>query len=291
MSPPTRTRKPAGVRFDFSDHVVVITGASGGIGNGIVDLFAASGAKLVLHGRNVENLQVAADRVTAAGGSAIVTTGNVRLPESGEAIAEAAVTAYGRIDVLVNNAGGNFAARLEDLSPNAWNATIESNLSGAFHIARACLPGLRAAGGGSIVNIGSASASYAHVMRGAYAAAKAGLVSLTRTMAWEWAESGIRVNCVEPGPILTPAARFAHAETERKVSHYLALNRVGTPEDIAGVVAFLCSDAAAYITGETLTVTGGPHPSTPVDIDLIRTPLDSIAPESSSTTTQGNDHD
>lgn len=270
-SQPSRTHD-SDVTFDFTDRVVVVTGASGGIGSAIVDLYAGAGADIVLHGRNEEALQEGVRRVQGLGRSAVYATGNIREASTAEGIVEAALTAFGRIDVLINNAGGNFSARLEELSANAWNATIEANLSGAFHLSKACLPTFLEQDGGSIVNVGSASARYAHPMRGAYAAAKAGLASLTRTMAWEWADVNVRVNCVEPGAVLTPSSRFAMDDTARRVSRYLALGRVGTPRDIALVCAFLTSDAAAYITGETIVAAGGPHTSSPADIDLIRQP-------------------
>lgn len=266
--------QPAGdgsLTFDFTDRVVIVTGATGGIGSAVADLFAASGAKLVLHGRRTEVLAERVESVAASGGEAVAVSGNIKLPETSEQIVSTALDRFGRIDALINNAGGNFGARLEDLSVNAWNATIGSNLSGPFHLAIACLPALRAAGGGAIVNVGSSSASYAHPLRGAYAAAKAGLASLTRTMAWEWAEDNIRVNCVEPGATMTPASRFAlQEETAASVSKFIAMGRIGRPEDIARVCVFLCSAGASYLTGETIRVAGGPHTSTPADVDLIR---------------------
>ncbi|GLW99362.1 SDR family NAD(P)-dependent oxidoreductase [Microtetraspora sp. NBRC 16547] len=255
--------------FDFTDQVVVVTGASGGIGSAIVDMFAESGARIVLHGRNTAALAAGVERARACGTEAVFVEGNIRTEETAVAIAKAALTSFGRLDVLVNNAGGNFGARLEDLSVNAWNATIEANLSGAFHCSKACLPLFEAQGGGVIVNVGSASANYAHPLRGAYAAAKAGLASLTRTMAWEWASRNIRVNCVEPGAVMTEASRFASEDIVERVRKYVALGRVGRPRDIANACLFLSSEASSYITGETLLVAGGPHTSTPADVELL----------------------
>lgn len=264
--------RPPDVRFDFTGRVAVITGGSGGIGSATAQLFAESGADIVLHGRKEETLQAVAERIRATGRRAAYATGNVRDPATAQKVIDTALEQFGRIDILVNNAGGNFGARLEDLSVNAWNATVESNLSGAFHLAKAALPSFRSQGGGVIVNVGSASANYAHPMRGAYAAAKAGLASLTRTMAWEWADLGVRVNCVEPGAVMTAASRFASDDTERRVARFVALDRVGDPRDIAYVCAFLSSDAAAYITGEVIVAAGGPHTSSPADVDLVRPP-------------------
>ncbi|MEV0702838.1 glucose 1-dehydrogenase [Saccharopolyspora sp. NPDC050389] len=272
VMPPVSTQgvQPGSVTFDFAGRVVIVTGASGGIGSAVAEMFAAAGADLVLHGRKENVLAQRVTRVQEHGRSAIAVTGNIRSPETATAIVDAALERFGRIDVLINNAGGNFGARLEDLSPNAWNAMVEANLSGAFHLAKACLPTFRGQGGGVIVNIGSASASHAHPLRGAYAAAKAGLASLTRTMAWEWADSGIRANCLEPGAVVTEASRFAAAEVEERVARFVALGRLGRPADIAGVCLFLCSEGASHLTGQTIVVNGGPHTATPADIDLLR---------------------
>lgn len=256
--------------YDFTGRCAVVTGASGGIGSAIAESFARAGADVVLHGRNTEALGQVAARVAELGRRSTIVTGNMRDPETSAAIARAAVSEFGRFDILINNAGGNFAARLEDLSVNAWNATIETNLSGPFHLAVAAYEVFKANGGGVIVNIGSASAGYAHPLRGAYAAAKAGLSSLTRTMAWEWSDANVRVNCIEPGAVLTPASRFADEETERRIAHFTARRRVGVPQDIASMALFLSSSDADFITGETIKVAGGPPTSSPGDVALIR---------------------
>ncbi|MEV6229694.1 glucose 1-dehydrogenase [Saccharopolyspora shandongensis] len=268
----TMARKVGRTTFDFTGQVVIVTGASGGIGSALAAKYAEAGADVVVHGRNVEALQANVERVEELGQKAVLVTGNIREPETAEALVGTALDRFGRIDVLINNAGGNFASRLEDLSVNAWNATIGTNLSGAFHCSRACLPVFERQGGGNIINVGSGSANHAHPMRGAYAAAKAGLASLTKTMAWEWADRGIRVNCVEPGATLTPASRFASPETEKKFGYYLALGRVGRPEEVADACLYLTSEAASFITGTVLQVTGGPHTSSAADVGLIREP-------------------
>ena len=268
----TSSKKSGQTSFDFTGQVVIVTGASGGIGSALADKFAEAGADLILHGRKAETLQAKAEQIQQLGRKAIVVTGNIREPETADALVRAALEQFGRIDILINNAGGNFASRLEDLSVNAWNATIGTNLSGAFHTAVACLPVFEKQGGGNIINVGSGSANHAHPMRGAYAAAKAGLASLTKTMSWEWADRGVRVNCVEPGATLTPASRFASPETERTFGEFLALGRVGLPEEVADACLYLCSDASSFITGTVLQVTGGPHTSSPLDAKLVREP-------------------
>lgn len=268
------TKKVGQTTFDFTDQVVIVTGASGGIGSALAEKFAAAGAHVILHGRKAEKLEAKAKQIRDLGRTATIVTGNIKEPETAAALVRAALDAHGRIDVLINNAGGNFAARLEDLSVNAWNATIGTNLNGAFHTAVAVLPVFEAQGGGNIINVGSGSANYAHPMRGAYAAAKAGLASLTKTMAWEWADRGIRVNCVEPGATLTPDSRFAAPEVERTFGEFLALGRVGLPEEVADACMYLCSDASSFITGAVLPVTGGPHTSSPLDARLVRASRD-----------------
>ena len=257
-------------KFDFTDQVVIVTGASGGIGGAMTEKFAEAGADLVVHGRKAETLAEKVEAVERYGRSAVMVTGNIKEEQTSQDLVTAAMDKFGRIDVLINNAGGNFACRLEDMSLNAWNATIGTNLTGAFQASRTVLPVFEAQGGGTILNVGSGSANHAHPMRGAYAAAKAGLASLTKTMAWEWGDRGIRVNCVEPGATLTKASRFNNAEAERKFGYNLALGRIGLPEEVADACLYLCSDASSFITGTVLSVTGGPHTSSPSDIGLIR---------------------
>lgn len=256
--------------FDFTDQVVIVTGASGGIGGAMTEKFAEAGADLVVHGRKAETLTEKVEAVQRHGREAVMVTGNIKEEQTAKDLVAAAMDKFGRIDILINNAGGNFACRLEDMSLNAWNATIGTNLTGAFQAARTVLPVFEAQGGGVILNVGSASANHAHPMRGAYAAAKAGIASLTKTMAWEWGNRGIRVNCVEPGATLTAASRFNNSETERKFGANLALGRVGQPEEVADACMYLCSDSSSYITGTVLSVAGGPHTSSPADIQLIR---------------------
>ncbi len=264
------SKKVGQATFDFTGQVVIVTGASGGIGSALADKFAAAGADLILHGRKAETLEAKAQEIRALGRRAEVVTGNIKEPETAALLVATAVEKFGRIDILINNAGGNFAARLEDLSTNAWNAVIGTNLTGSFQTAVACLPVFTEQGGGNIINVGSSSANHAHPMRGAYAAAKAGIASLTKTMSWEWADRGIRVNCVEPGATLTPASRFNSPEAERTFGENIALGRVGRPEEVADAIMFLCSGGASFITGTIVQATGGPHTSSPSDIKLIR---------------------
>lgn len=263
------TQAPAAVTYDFTGRVAIVTGASRGIGAAIARAFAKAGADLIVHGRDTEALQTTVDAVEALGRRAYAVSGNVREATTANAIVDLAKEKFGRVDVLVNNAGGNFAKRLEDMSANAWNATIETNLGGPFYCATACHPIFTQQGHGVIINIGSVSSEYAHPLRGAYAAAKAGVSSLTRTMAWEWAGDNIRVNCIAPGAILTDASRFANDTTAELIARHIPLKRLGSGREIADVCLFLASDGASYITGETLTVRGGPMTTSPADLELV----------------------
>lgn len=251
--------------FDFTGRVAVVTGASRGIGACISEAMARAGANLVVHGRDATALEDRLGTLRSLGARAVAVQGDVRDPGTSDNLVGAALEAFGRIDVLVNNAGGNFSSRLESLSENGWRALIETNLSSVFYSSKACWPVFVEQGGGVIVNVGSISSEYAHPNRAAYAAAKAGVTSLTKTMAWEWAPANIRVNCLSPGAINTEASRFADEEVERLTTQYIPLGRIGDPGDIANACLFLCSDAASYITGEVLHVHGGPLTAMPGD--------------------------
>jgi 3-oxoacyl-[acyl-carrier protein] reductase len=244
--------------YDYSERVVLVTGASRGIGVRIAEAFADAGARVVVNGRDAEALDATVTRLRALGVEALGVPADLRSYDGARQLVEAAVRTFGTVDVLVNNAGGNFALPLAELSPNGWRAQIETNLTSVFHCAHACYPVFAAQGSGSVVNIGSVGGESAHPGRAAYGAAKAGVAALTKSMAWEWAPDGIRVNCVAPGAVRTPASRFAEPTEERRAAEHVPLRRLGEPDDVAAACLFLCSDGAAYITGVTLRVDGGP---------------------------------
>jgi peroxisomal 2,4-dienoyl-CoA reductase len=270
-------------------QVALITGGGTGIGLGIAELLGALGAHTVLASRKADALEAAATRLRAAGASASVAPLDVRNSETVRAVVEQVAAAHGRIDILVNNAAGNFYAPTATLSPNAWRSVVEIDLYGTFFCSQAVAPVMRAAGGGRIVNV-SMTLHYRGWPQMAHAtAAKAGVDALTRTLAVEWASWGIRVNAVAPGPIPTEGVRKAFAlprpsantevaagapapaadvfAVEKAMADYatrmIPLGRWGTPADIANAVAFLASPAGDWITGAIFVVDGGEWLSRP----------------------------
>jgi NAD(P)-dependent dehydrogenase (short-subunit alcohol dehydrogenase family) len=242
-------------------RVAIVTGGGSGLGRAFALELARLGAAVVVAGRRPEPLDETVGLVEERSGRALAQATDVRDPEQVDSLVERAVSELGRVDVLVNNAAGNFVVRAEDLSPNGWRAVVAIVLDGSFLCSRAAGRRMIEQGeGGAILSV---IASYAWTGGPGTihsAAAKAGVVALTRTLAVEWAPHGIRANCICPGPTETEGAGAALWPTEEdraRVAATVPLGRLGTPEEVAAWGTALCSPFAAYITGETLTIDGG----------------------------------
>ena len=246
----------------FEGRSYVVTGGGSGIGLGIAKQLAAEGASLVLIGRDQVKLTAAAQGVDAAGAPAVLTRSlDVRDDQAVEEALRSAADELGGLTGLVNNAAGNFVVPAEDMSSRAFKAVVDIVLVGTFNCSRvfAVLAKERQARG-TILNVIATYAWTGHPGTAHSAAAKAGVLALTRTLAVEWARYGLRVNAIAPGPTETEGAGAALWPTEQdreRLLESVPARRFTTPEEVAGCAAFLLSDAADYITGEVLTVDGG----------------------------------
>jgi 3-oxoacyl-[acyl-carrier protein] reductase len=240
------------VSFDFGGRAVIVTGAAAGIGLAVAERFTEAGARVWLADVDEEAAEVAAAGMPGATGVHC----DVRDPAAANALAERVVAEAGGVDVLVNNAGILRDKMLWKLTDADWSAVIGVHLTGTFNCTRAVVPAMRERGRGRIVNVTSYTGLHGNVGQAAYAAAKAGIVGLTKTSAKELGRFGITVNAISP---LADTAMVASipAEQRERLEQLVPAGRLGAPQEIAPAVAFLASDEAAYITGAVLAVDGG----------------------------------
>ena len=240
--------------------VALVAGSGGGIGGAGAAGLAREGAVLLCADIDAAAAETTAARIRDAGGRANAFALDVRDRPAVDAAIAAAVSGFGRLDVLLDCAGVSQTASFLDLDPGEWNRVIAVNLTGMFHLGQAAAQQMvRQGSGGSIINVTSQLAEVARPERAAYVASKGGGRSLTQAMALELAPHGIRVNAIAPGPTLTGLTRASYADPERRRATIaqIPLGRLGEPEDIVGAILFLASDESRWVTGSTVTVDGG----------------------------------
>jgi NAD(P)-dependent dehydrogenase (short-subunit alcohol dehydrogenase family) len=256
--------------YDFAGKAVLITGAARGIGAATAMLFAENGAQVAIAGRKLDALEAWAGTIrerTGARCEPIVA--DVTDEVQCQALIEATVERLGGLDILVNNVGGGRAAALRDYPTEHWLRQFDLNIHSAFYGARAAARLMIERGAGSIVNVSSLAGVHGTMGFGPYSAAKAGLQMLTRVAAAEWGPRGLRVNCVAAGMIATERAEASWAKMGMDplaACKEFPLRRPGRPEEVGQAVLFLASEAASYITGETLVVGGGPQLKGMIDV-------------------------
>jgi 3-oxoacyl-[acyl-carrier protein] reductase len=246
--------------FDITGKITIVTGGGTGIGADIAREFCRRGAKVMITSRTMDHLGPVADGIRQAGGAVETMPCDVRQSDQVDAVIKKTVDTWGRIDVLINNAGASFVAHAHDISPNGFAAIVAINLNGTFNFSRAAAKVMMEKNtGGNIINVSSDSGVYGAATMAHYGAAKAGVINLTRSLAIEWARYGIRVNCVSPGPIETPGVKevlWPTPELQLKATNGTALKRFGTGLEVAWPCVFLASNASSYITGANLQVDG-----------------------------------
>jgi peroxisomal 2,4-dienoyl-CoA reductase len=251
----------------LAGRVALVTGGGTGIGFGIASCLADAGATVAIASRKPDHLEPAAAALRQRGATVSAVEVNVREREAVARMVERVAGDHGRIDVLVNNAAGNFYAPSAELSPNAWRAVVETDLYGSFYCAQAVHPIMKAQGGGRIVSVSMTLHYRGWPLMAHATAAKAGVDALTRTLALEWAPDRITVNAVAPGPIPTDGVKQAFTppdarapdlfRMDRYVESAIPLGRWGTPEDVGRMVAFLAGPGGEWITGAIFVVDGG----------------------------------
>jgi len=243
----------------MKDEVVLVTGGGTGIGKATAVALTGCGARVVIASRSEAHLDQGAAEIAGATGVAPLTVPcDIRKPEQVAELVDVVVARHGRIDVLVNNAGGQFPQRAERYSINGWNAVIATNLSGTWYLTQAVGRKMIEARSGRIVNV--IANHHRGIPGGAHtSAARAAVANLTKTLAVEWGRYGIRINAVAPGPIAASGFTATYDPSAVDRARDLPLGRLGSVEDVAAAIIFLASPASAWTTGTTLDVTGGQH--------------------------------
>jgi NAD(P)-dependent dehydrogenase (short-subunit alcohol dehydrogenase family) len=253
--------------FSIEGKTAIVTGGGVGIGKSIALEFARAGADVAICSRKLDNLEPVAKAIRDLGRRSFAMAVDVRQEDQVKAIVERAVSEFGRLDIMVNNAGASFRARFEDMSLNGWNTVVGINLNGVFLGCKYAGKHMLERGSGVIINIASIAGVYGSTMMSHYGAAKSAVIMLTRELGVAWGRRGVRVNCIAPGPIETEGYLDVLHKTEKdakevydRVASRVAMGRWGKVEEIAHPCIFLASNASSFMTGETIIVDGGPSP-------------------------------
>ena len=246
----------------LSGQVAIVTGGGSGQGRASSLLFAQEGAKVVVADVNADGAEETAQLINRnEGGQATALRADVTRADDAQSMVDAAVSNYGRLDILINNAGMTLFKGIDDTSEEDWDRIVNTNLKGVFLCCKAAIPAMRESGGGSIVNIASVAGLIGMPQHFAYCAAKAGVIHFTKSLALDHGPEHIRINCICPGGVLTPmlgeVIDINNAAQVDRVARQHALGRIADPQEIARVSLFLCSSDASFMTGAAVTVDGG----------------------------------
>jgi NAD(P)-dependent dehydrogenase (short-subunit alcohol dehydrogenase family) len=275
-------------RFSVNGRTAIVTGASSGIGREIAERFASEGADVAICSReqgDVDDVAAAINDRSADGsetdngeidtdggdgrGRAVAIECDVTDREAVGALVEGTVEEFGGLDCLVNNAGASFMASFSDISENGWETIVDIDLHGTYRCTQAAGPYLRESedgSGGTIINVASVAGQAGSPYMSHYGAAKAGVINFTTTLAYEWADDGVRVNCIAPGFVATPGVESQMGVSAESIDREAVSRRIGTSEEIADIAQFLASPASSYVVGETITAQGVPRIEESIDL-------------------------